>query len=95
LAKRRYQNHFISKLIDADGEQRETQHWIDTAYDCCYIDNKVADHLNSELEEIGRMLNSMIEKAESFCGSSRVAMPENLMLNTLSMIRRVGSEQSI
>ncbi|HEX8060266.1 MAG TPA: four helix bundle protein, partial [Cyclobacteriaceae bacterium] len=29
--KRRYINHFISKLTDADGEQYETQHWIETA----------------------------------------------------------------
>jgi four helix bundle protein len=28
-AKRRYEKHFISKLTDADGEQQETQHWID------------------------------------------------------------------
>jgi four helix bundle protein len=25
--KRRYENHFISKLTDADSEQLETQHW--------------------------------------------------------------------
>ena len=29
--KRRYVAHFISKLTDADGEQAETQHWLDTA----------------------------------------------------------------
>lgn len=29
--KRRYEKHFISKLTDADGEQLETQHWIETA----------------------------------------------------------------
>ena len=37
-AKRRYEKHFISKLTDADGEQMETQHWIETAFDCEYID---------------------------------------------------------
>ena len=36
-AKRRYKKHFISKLTDADGEQQETQHWIETALDCGYI----------------------------------------------------------
>ena len=30
-AKRRYKKHFISKLTDADGEQQETRHWIETA----------------------------------------------------------------
>jgi four helix bundle protein len=33
-AKRRYEKHFISKLTDADGEQMETQHWLETALDC-------------------------------------------------------------
>ena len=36
-AKRRYKKHFISKLTDADGEQQETQHWIETALDCGYL----------------------------------------------------------
>lgn len=35
-AKRRYEKHFVSKLTDADGEQQETQHWIETALDCSY-----------------------------------------------------------
>ncbi|MEJ7694899.1 four helix bundle protein [Daejeonella sp.] len=33
-AKRNYQRHFISKLTDADGEQLETQHWLEVATDC-------------------------------------------------------------
>ena len=36
-AKRTYEKHFISKLTDADAEQQETQHWIETALDCEYI----------------------------------------------------------
>src|SRR6266480_554074 len=35
--KRRYLAHFISKLTDADGEQAESQHWIDTATACGYL----------------------------------------------------------
>ena len=34
LAKRRYQAHFISKLTDSDGENSETDTWIDFAMDC-------------------------------------------------------------
>lgn len=30
-AKRRYERHDINKLTDADGEQLETQHWLDTS----------------------------------------------------------------
>jgi len=32
--KSRCAAHFVSKLTDADGEQAETQHWIDTAAAC-------------------------------------------------------------
>jgi four helix bundle protein len=66
-AKRRYKKHFISKLTDADGEQQETQHWIETALDCGYLS---AIHSIDWLERyasVGRMLNSMINKTYSFC----------------------------
>jgi four helix bundle protein len=66
-AKRRYEKHFISKLTDADGEQLETQHWIDTAADCGYLSSVLAAKLKENLSEIGRMLNSMITKAGQFC----------------------------
>ena len=66
--KRRYEKHFVSKLTDADAEQMESQHWVGEASDCGYISATEAQHLNSGLEEVGRMLNSMIEKADSFCG---------------------------
>src|SRR4030095_7185711 len=66
--KRRYKKHFISKLTDADGEQLETQHWIETALDCSYISNEIANHLLEQGNSIGRMLNSMMDKASSFCG---------------------------
>ena len=67
-AKRRYEKHFISKLTDSDGEQMETQHWIETALDCEYIDNKTSSQLIQKCLEIGRMLGGMMEKSEMFCG---------------------------
>lgn len=67
-AKRRYKNHFISKLTDADGEQLETQHWILIAKECDYIDSKQEIDMANRLSEIGKMLNVMIEKADQFCG---------------------------
>ena len=70
-AKRRYERHFVSKLTDADGEQQETQHWIDTAAVCGYLTEEDVRTLNSELAEIGRMLNSMIEKAAAFVANLR------------------------
>jgi four helix bundle protein len=38
--KRRHVAHFISELTDADGEQAETQHWLDTAGACRYVSEK-------------------------------------------------------
>ena len=67
-AKRRYEKHFISKLTDSDEEQMETQHWIETALECEYIDQKTSNKLVDRCMEIGRMLNGMMDKAEMFCG---------------------------
>ncbi len=36
-AKRRYEAHFISKLTDADGENSETNTWLDFALGCNYL----------------------------------------------------------
>ena len=66
-AKRDYERHFQSKLTDADGEQQETQHWIDSALDCGYITREQASGLSGKCEEIGRLLGSMIAKSEQFC----------------------------
>lgn len=68
--KRRYEKHFISKLTDADAEQLETQHWIEVAEDCNYVIHAQALQIISKCSEIGRMLNSMIKKAEQFCGKA-------------------------
>ena len=76
-AKRRYEKHFVCKLTDADGEQQETQHWLETAADCEYLTNEEVGSLNSDLAEIGRMLNSMMEKAASFCGEPSLALHES------------------
>jgi len=77
--KRRYEKHFVSKLTDADAEQMETQHWVGEALDCGYLSPADAAQLNSGLEEIGRMLNSMIEKSDSFCGSPDYVLREDLV----------------
>jgi four helix bundle protein len=67
--KRRFERHFISKLTDADAEQLEAQHWVDTAFDCGYLTDQRANELLEHLSEIGRMLYSMINKADQFCGT--------------------------
>jgi four helix bundle protein len=69
-AKRKYEKHFVSKLTDADGEQLETQHWIEVASDCCYLSQEAAEDVLQHCASIGRMLNSMIAKASIFCKQS-------------------------
>ena len=71
-AKRRFEKHFVSKLTDADGEQLETQHWIETTLDCSYISQEIADNLLRQYASIGKMLNSMMDKVASFCNISAV-----------------------
>jgi len=73
LAKRKYERHFTSKLTDADGEQLETQHWTRVAFSCGYLEESVARSVIASLEEIGRLLQGMIEKAGAFCSVSKVA----------------------
>lgn len=72
-AKRRYPRHFASKLTDADGEQQESQHWTIVAYDCGYLTRDEAQQLGEHCLEIGRILGSMINEAESFCGDAYTA----------------------
>jgi four helix bundle protein len=100
-AKRRYPNHFIAKLSDADGEQNETQHWIETAVDCGYLNADRANSLNVELAQISKMLQSMIERAESFKGpeyssvreeSVSYGSPEELFVSNLNTDLNLKSE---
>jgi four helix bundle protein len=78
-AKRRYERNFVSKLTDADAEQMETQHWIDEAYDCQYLNAKQTEELTGELMQVGRMLDSMIDKAHLFCGQSNHIIRDETM----------------
>lgn len=64
--KRRYVKNWISKLTDSDGENSETQVWLDFAKSCNYIDNKVYDQLTERSEEVGRLINYMINNPGRF-----------------------------
>jgi four helix bundle protein len=65
--KRRYQAHFVSKLTDADGEQAETLHWIQTAFECGYLDAVKYDNIKTSYHEVGAMLGKMMSMPETFC----------------------------
>lgn len=64
--KRRYPNHFISKLTDCDAEATETQVWVDFACDCGYLSQDHRDRLTVGYEEVGRMLSGMMDSADRF-----------------------------
>ena len=66
-AKRRYIAHFISKVTDSDGENAETETWIDFAKDCQYITPDEHARLIERNKRIGQMLGNMINKADVFC----------------------------
>ncbi len=65
--KRRYVAHFVSKLSDADGEQAETQHWLDTSLACEYISVEEHQPLLQKCKEIGKMLGKMMQEPEKWC----------------------------
>lgn len=71
-AKRKYVKHFVSKLTDADGEQQETQHWIEVAHDCNYLSKESAQVLMDQYLILGKMLHSMMNKADYFCRKATV-----------------------
>ena len=64
--KRRYENHFISKLTDCDSENSETQVWLDFSISCQYIDETTYNKHYKESEEIGRLIQYMIENPNKF-----------------------------
>jgi four helix bundle protein len=65
--KRRYPAPFLSKLTDADAEQAETQHWLDTASACRYLTTPHLKAMPEKCERIGRMLGKMMAQPETFC----------------------------
>ncbi len=64
--KRLYPKHFISKLSDSDAENSETQTWLLFAKECNYIDEIVLGRLISESEEVGKLINYMINNPDKF-----------------------------
>jgi four helix bundle protein len=65
-AKRRYEAHFISKLTDADGENGETDTWLDYALDCKYLTAEDHSRLTEENRAVGSMLGAMLNNPQPF-----------------------------
>jgi len=65
-AKRRYEAHFISKLTDVDGENSETDTWLNFARDCGYLSIADHDRLTERCRSVGKMLGSMLKNPGPF-----------------------------
>lgn len=65
-SKRRYKAHFISKLTDSDGENSETDTWLDFAFDCEYLNKIKHKQLTEKCSEVGKMLGAMLKNPEKF-----------------------------
>jgi four helix bundle protein len=64
--KRQYPKHFSSKMSDADMENTETQVSLDFALKCQYITREDYELLIEKSEEVGRLLNHMVENPEKY-----------------------------
>lgn len=64
--KRRYVNHFISKLTDSDAENSETNVWLEFALRCQYITEEKYLELTAKTIETGKIINYMMNHPEKF-----------------------------
>ncbi len=71
--KRRYPNHFVSKLSDADSELAETESWLMFALECSYITKEQFDELWADCEQVSGGLVKMMSNPDTWCGPSQIA----------------------
>ena len=64
--KRKYPNHFVSKLTDVDMENSETQGWLEFSLACDYISKDVYDKLLALSVEVGKLVQYMIDNPGKF-----------------------------
>lgn len=65
-SKRRYEAYFTSKLTDADGENSETDTWLEFARDCGYLGVPDYERLSEKCSSVGKMLGSMLRNPDPF-----------------------------
>ncbi len=70
--KRRYPNHFVSKLSDADSELAETESWLMFARECGYIGKEQFDELWARCEQVSGGLVKMMSDPDSWCGPAQL-----------------------
>jgi len=64
--KRRYPKHFVSKMSDADAECSESLVWIYFAYQCQYISKEELKLHKQEIQEVGKLIGSIIRNPSKF-----------------------------
>jgi four helix bundle protein len=64
--KKKYPAHFISKISDSDSENTETNVWLDFSKDCKYITQEQHLKFISRNEEIGKLLNHMMNNPDKY-----------------------------
>jgi four helix bundle protein len=73
--KRMYEKVFVNKISDADTENSETVVWLEFAHACHYITLQEMLILEQKCEEVGRMLNSMLNSPEKFLPLGKKSKP--------------------
>ena len=64
--KKRYPAHFVSKTTDSDAENSETNIWLDFSLACTYISKQKHEEMMARNDEIGRLLNHMINNPDKY-----------------------------
>lgn len=64
--KRLHPAYFVSKISDADMENSETQTWLEFALACEYIQQDEHIRLLDVSEQVGNLLNHMINNPEKY-----------------------------
>ena len=73
--KRMYEKVFVNKMSDADTENSETVVWLEFAGACSYLTSDEVQQLEEKCEEIGRMINSMLNAPEKFLPKGQKPKP--------------------
>jgi four helix bundle protein len=68
--RRHYPAAFKYKLDEALGEATEVQAWLDSAYDSGYISPDEHAERDAAWQQVGGMLNRMIDRGDDFCRSA-------------------------
>ena len=64
--KRKYINHFVAKVSDSDMENSESIVWLNFALACKYIVQAEHNNMVNRFEEVGKMLNHIMDNPEKY-----------------------------